>query len=188
MRVLHATVDALEGTKIAWLYGGVSNFHPMSPPEAQQQFMQLAQAARANFESELVRSSDGQRIEQQAPQLRAHAHEGEGVVVVTLVVAARVELMDLQNVSQLGAALRALRSVAPGELVAIEVVWSPAADEDRMSTLELEARYPQLVKIDDGAVGGRVFCAFCRGPYPAELGACPHCGAPAPAARRAAAG
>ena len=49
-----------------------------------------------------------------------------------------------------------------------------------MSTLELEARYPDLSKIDESSVGGHVFCAHCNGPYPDELALCPHCGAPNP--------
>jgi hypothetical protein len=46
-----------------------------------------------------------------------------------------------------------------------------------MSTLELEALYPDLRKIDEASVAGRTFCKSCRGPYPAELDRCPHCGA-----------
>lgn len=180
LRLLQQTIDAIESTRIAWLYAGVTNFHPMSPPEAQQHFRTLALAARANFENELVRAADGQRIEREAPAMKARAHEGEGVIVVTLIVAARTELVDVPtpDAGRIAAALRALRGLGPDELVALEVVWSPAADDDRMSTLELEARYPGLRKIDEGSIGGRTFCAYCRGPYPAELRQCPHCGAP----------
>lgn len=48
-----------------------------------------------------------------------------------------------------------------------------------MSSLELEEKYPELKAIDPKSITGRVFCAFCSGPFPAELIKCPHCGAPA---------
>ena len=68
----------------------------------------------------------------------------------------------------------------------IEVVWSPAAEDDRMSTAELEQHYPELEKLDEKAIAGRVFCAHCSGPFPMELLACPHCGAPVSKATRSA--
>jgi hypothetical protein len=49
-----------------------------------------------------------------------------------------------------------------------------------MSSMELEAKYPRpdLIPLQNALVG-KVFCAYCGGPYPAELVSCPHCGAPA---------
>ncbi len=78
-----------------------------------------------------------------------------------------------------GFAGTALEDVAsPASLAAVEIIWSPAAEEDRMSTAELEQRYPELRKIDETAIAGRVFCAYCRGLFAMELLECPHCGAP----------
>ena len=68
-------------------------------------------------------------------------------------------------------------------MVALEVVWSPAAENDRMSTAELEQFYPEMKLIDPNSIAGRVFCAYCNGPFPAELLNCPHCGAPAEASK-----
>jgi Protein of unknown function (DUF1517) len=64
--------------------------------------------------------------------------------------------------------------------LAVEIVWQPAEDADRLSSIELEAKYPrsQLIPIN-GALVGKTFCTYCGGPYPAELVSCPHCGAPA---------
>ena len=129
-----------------------------------------------------MRNADGALYEQDAGALRAHPHEGEGVVVVTLVVAARRELTDVAratDASELGELLSELRALGD-DLVALEVIWSPSADADRLSTAELTALYPDLARLDDRSVGGRVFCDHCRGPYAHELGACPHCGAPSP--------
>lgn len=62
-------------------------------------------------------------------------------------------------------------------MVAVEVIWTPAEENDRLSSAELETLYPELRKIDEKSMTGRVFCASCAGPFAAELGACPHCGA-----------
>ena len=110
----------------------------------------------------------------------ARRTEGEGVVVVTLVVAARREIVDVadpRDAHALRQLLANLSSMVAHQLTAIEVVWSPAAENDRMSTAELEVLYPDLAKIDERSVAGRVFCAYCAGPFAAELMKCPHCGA-----------
>lgn len=108
------------------------------------------------------------------------AHEGDGVVV-TLIVAARRELFDVHadpDAREIRQLLASLRASGTSDFVALEVVWSPATEGDRMSTAELEARYPELARLDEATVGGRVFCAHCRGPFADELRTCPHCGAP----------
>jgi len=114
----------------------------------------------------------------------ARAEEGAGVVVATLIVAARNELLDLTNphdADELRMALRALSAMQGNPLVALEVVWSPAEENVRMSTAEQESLSPELSRLDTGSAAGRVFCASCGGPYATELGECPHCGAPRPA-------
>lgn len=97
-------------------------------------------------------------------------------------VAARSEPLERESTDPAMDAVRllsALEDVAnPASLAAVEIIWSPAAEEDRMSTAELEQRYPELRKIDETAIAGRVFCAYCRGPFAMELLECPHCGAP----------
>ena len=114
----------------------------------------------------------------EAVGVRPKESEGLGVVLVTVLVAARREIFDFRadRAGDIRTLLDALARLTAGEIVALEVVWTPAADADRMSTAELEARHPHLVKIGD--VGGRVFCAYCGGPHAEELPRCPHCGAP----------
>ena len=64
--------------------------------------------------------------------------------------------------------------------MAIEIVWQPSDDADRLSSIELEAKYPapDLIPLPNSLVG-KVFCPWCGGIYPAELVSCPHCGASA---------
>ncbi|MCB9595538.1 MAG: DUF1517 domain-containing protein [Sandaracinaceae bacterium] len=182
--LLRETILMLRRAEIAWLYASVANYHPMSAPSAEGIFRQLGTAARAQFREELIRNADGSTSRRDAPQMQAHKHEGEGVVVITLIVAAKREIIDIHTVDHADHLKRLLDDMTavanPHTLAAMEVIWSPAAENDRMSTAELEQHYPDLKKIDERSIAGRYFCEYCRGPYAMELLTCPHCGAPAP--------
>jgi len=184
-RLLHETVVALRRCELGWLYAGGVNADPADGQVIQPRFQAIAQESRTRFKRELIRSHDGTTTEEATPEMRARADEGRGVVVITLVVAARGEIPDVasfQDARQLANLMRNLGAIPATSLVAIEVIWSPAAENDRMSTAELEVLYPELKRIDERSIAGRIFCPYCGGPYAAELLRCSHCGAPAPQA------
>ena len=184
-RLLHETVIELRRAQHAWLYAGAFNAQPSAKQEARATFTRIAQDMRSRYRRELLRANDGGTATDEAPALRASELEGPGVVVVTLVVAARGHIPDVANAQDgehLRMLMRALGAIDASSLVALEVIWSPSAEDDRMSTVELEALYPELRKIDAGSLGGRVFCGYCGFPHPAELLRCPECGAPTAAA------
>lgn len=176
--MLASVARALVATKIAWIYTGIEQLAPMPPASARAEHAKRTQDARARFQHELVRNADGKTTTDKAPALAPRAEEGEGVVVVSVIVATRASLRaaSASEPDQVAQLLEQLAGLSAAELAAVEIVWSPAAEEDRMSTDELEARYPELTRLT--SVGGRVFCAHCRGPHTAELTKCPHCGAP----------
>jgi hypothetical protein len=102
------------------------------------------------------------------------------MVVVTLILVTRRVLAGTgqsPDAATLRAALADRAFVHSNELVAIEVVWSPAAEDDRMSSAELEQHYPELVKLDERTLAGRVACAYCGCLFAMELINCPNCGA-----------
>ncbi|MBZ0116745.1 MAG: DUF1517 domain-containing protein, partial [Sandaracinaceae bacterium] len=76
------------------------------------------------------------------------------------------------------AALLAFGQIAAPRVFALEVVWSPSVEDDRMSSLELEAFYPEMQPLEGEPKLGRVVCDWCSAPYPAELARCPGCGGP----------
>ena len=177
--LLRETAVHLLRVERAWLYTNVYNYHPMAPPQAQGAFTRLATEARTKYQNEVVRSDSGHLSTEAAKDYQARSEEREGVVVITLVVAARQELLDIaqpQDAAQIRSALQSLTGLMG--VVALEVIWSPAVEEDRMSTAELETIYPELKKIDEATIAGRIFCSYCAGPFAAELMKCPHCGAP----------
>jgi uncharacterized membrane protein len=148
---------------------------------AENTFRRIAQDMRSRYKLDVVAAKDGSLRTANAPAMRPREHEGQGVVVVTLVVAARREIPDVSRATdahELRRLMRELGSLTPRDLVALEVIWSPAVDQDRMSTAELEALYPELRVIEEHTVVGRVFCGYCGAPFAAELPRCPNCGAP----------
>lgn len=185
--MLHETVVAVRRVELAWLYSGCVNARPAHPSQAEAQFRSVASEMRTRFKKELVRNVGGQTATQNTPEMQAREHEGQGVVVVTIVVAARREIPDISratDANELKNVMRSFGGLSAADLVALEVIWSPAAENDRMSTAELEQFYPELKKIDESSISGRVFCGYCNAPFAAELPRCPHCGAPASDARR----
>lgn len=139
---------------------------------AERRFFDLAQDLKSRFRHDTRRGG--------RKDFQAKAEEGEGLVVVSFVVGATRHLgpmsssLDRASIARL---LQAAVRISPRELVALEVVWSPSADSDRMSSLELETVYPELVPLDSGSLGG-ISCGYCGAVHAAELPECPACGAP----------
>ena len=178
--LLSETELALRRAELSWVYVGYHNLGWHTPSEAQAQFKAAAKQARVEFRRELVRNVDGNVMTAAPPPLTARPDEGPGFVVVTLVLVARRELAAVvpgDGASSIRAALEDRGTLGADQLVAIEVIWSPAVEQDRMSSAELEQHYPHLQLIDPTTIAGRLFCQFCGGAFAMELLECPHCGA-----------
>ena len=179
---LHEVALMLRRLRDAWVYGGAEN-HDMAWKEtAQSTFQQHAAAARSAFRTELVRNAAGVTTTQDATARTPRGDEGPGLVLVTLIVAARQELFTVKRVGtgdHLRRALEVLSGLTAQDLIAVEIVWTPADPDDRMSSVELEAMLAGDIFPIQGAMTGKVVCSYCSGPFPAELISCPHCGAPA---------
>jgi uncharacterized membrane protein len=168
----------------AWVYGGAVNEPMRDLGNAKPVFDRYVDDARSRFREETIRNEQGQKTSTAASSYTPRSDEGAGIALVSLIVAARRELFTVNRIGSgddLRQALDAASQLTPANLVAIEIVWQPSEDADRLSSMELEAKYPRpdLIPIQ-GALVGKVFCSYCSGPFPAELISCPHCGAPAP--------
>ena len=149
---------------------------PCDPSVAQARFQQLADRARGRYTIETV--NHARRVA--GPAVAPRAEEGAGLVVVTLLVAVRGALPDLPSAMVLPSLMSALHGALPARpdrLLALEIIWSPAEDRDRMSSAELVVLYPELLTLDPRAALGRRVCAHCRAVFARELGRCPACGA-----------
>ncbi|GEM_PF-1359323 len=163
--------ELLMGAMESARYGAFQTFG-VSQQQAERKLYDLAQDLKARYRHDMVRGS--------GRTFSAEADEGEGLVVVSFVVGATRRLAPLPDHLDRAALVRALQSavrLSPADLVALEVVWSPAAEDDRMSSLELEAVYPELLRLDGDAPLGRKPCGHCGAVFAAELGRCPACGA-----------
>lgn len=184
----------LRRTRDAWVYGGAVN-EPLRKLEgAKPVFDSHVDNARARFRTETIANVQGRQTTAAAGtsivSWAPRTDEGEGLILVSIIVAARGELFTVAHIGNgedLRKALEAACHRTPSDLVAIEIVWQPSEEADRLSSMELEAKYPhpEIMPIADALVG-KTFCAYCGGPFPAELVSCPHCGAPAREDRRAA--
>lgn len=150
LSMLREAIAVLRGAEAAWTHAGAQNHRPMPPAEAEAIFVKAGERFRSRFDHELVRNAHGAISRTPAPPLPEPAEGERAVVVVTLVVAARIELSDVLDVRDregFERALDGLTKLEPRELVALEVVWSPADPRERVGVEAIEARYPELVRL-----------------------------------------
>ena len=182
LAMLRQVTLLLRRLRDAWVYGGAHNEPVSALGKAKSLFDAHVDEARTRFEHETVSNVQGAKSEAPSPGFAPRGDEGEGLILVSIVIAARTELFTVTRVGdgeELRKALEAASNLATDQLVAVEVVWMPSEEGDRMSSLELEAKYPRPAVIPiQGALVGKTFCAYCGGPFPDELVSCPHCGAP----------
>jgi uncharacterized membrane protein len=170
----------LRRVRDAWVYGGAVNLPMMTMEEAKGHFDKGVADARSRFLHEVVRNEQGVITTATAPATVPHSADGPGLVVVTMVIAARSELFSVRSIGtgdDLRQALESASNRSAQDLIAIEIIWMPADEQEHLSSVAVEAKYPSpdLVKIR-GALVGKTICQYCAGPYPAELLTCPHCG------------
>ena len=171
-----AVRDLLTGAHGAARYGAFQSIGS-DLAGAEARFAALADRARGRYTVETINNTR-RTLD---PTLHAKPEEGDGLVVCTILVAARGVLPDLPSAVDLPGMMNALQNVVPARsdrLLALEAIWSPAADADRMSSAELEVLYPELLRLDPRASFGRAACGSCRAVFARELGRCPACGAP----------
>jgi uncharacterized membrane protein len=178
---LHEVCIELRRNQTSWLFASVDNSPVSSLAAIEQKYRQAAADARSRFRVETVRSGDGATTEAPDTTTRDRG-EGPGIVVVTVVVAARREIVDVRTPDDAGALtqlLTAFGGLNAAELMGLEVIWSPSAEDDRMTVDELGRVYPEMRLIRSETIAGRLFCGYCGSPFRHELSRCPHCGAPA---------
>lgn len=177
-RALRQTLDVLRASRGSWAYGVVRDTVPMDPEHAEPSFTRVVADYRARYRDELRRADAGGSVARVAGSYRMRTDEGEGLVVVTLALARWGTFPDTQasGLEAIEHALARVAEITPDELVAFEVIWSPADDADRMSSHELETIYPELQPLAIERFGTET-CGYCRTSFARELPRCPLCGA-----------
>ncbi len=146
VQMLREAVAVLRGVEAAWTHGAVESHAPMPPAKAEATFGEAAKDARERFEHEVIRAAHGKTVTKAAPKSAPSSEPS--MVVVTIVLAARRALRDVATIDRASfrLALDDLVVVGPAELVALDVIWSPADPDDRPSVAEVERNYPELTR------------------------------------------
>ncbi len=147
-RMLAEAITLVRAHGDAWSHAAATDAAPMPADQAEAAFAEAAHTARSRFEHEVVRNFDGQLTRAPGPELPET--DAPGRVVITFVVAALRPIRDAGSPSRaaIEAVLDDLVALDPDELVALEVVWSPADERDRMSLDDMRERYPELFELD----------------------------------------
>jgi len=118
---------------------------PMTLTNAETAMNGVSLAERSRFQVERMRAADGRTARSDAP-----AEEGKEaleLVVVTLVAATRTKLErfgSVGNAEELAALLSELGGIPPTGLLGLEVIWTPADENDSMTETDVMTTYPEL--------------------------------------------
>ena len=118
---------------------------PMTLTNAETAMNGVSLAERSRFQVERMRAADGRTARSDAP-----AEEGKEaleLVVVTLVAATRTKLERFRpvgNAEELAALLSELGGIPPTGLLGLEVIWTPADENDSMTETDVMTTYPEL--------------------------------------------
>ena len=142
-----------------WAYGAAETTRS-GMESAEAQFNQWAIAERSKFTEETLSNYNNQLSGKSAPAIASgETVDGEIVpqegqapgeyIVVTLVVGTtgKLELPKVNSSQDLRQAISRLGSVGPEQLLAVEVLWTPQAKGDTLSTDDMLANYPNLALV-----------------------------------------
>ena len=137
-----------------WVYGA-TEFQQASVDTAEAKFNQLALTERSKFTEETLTNVDslikqakvealsGNKAESSAIQLQQDS--GEYIIATVIVgVTGKLELPTINGSEDLRQALQQVGSMGSDRLLAVEVLWTPQAEGDTLSTNDILAYYPNL--------------------------------------------
>lgn len=139
-----------------WVYAGVGT-QQAKLNSAEGQFNRLALAERSKFSEETLSNVNNQLKAALAKDALPSSgelenptrliSEGPGeYIIVTLLAATlgKFELPAVNNIDDLRQALRQMGSIPADKLLALEVLWTPQAEGDTLTSDDLLAEYPDL--------------------------------------------
>ncbi len=118
---------------------------PLSFANAETKMGGLALKERSKFQVERLRAADG-KVNRSEEKL-GPADDILEYVVITLVVATREPLVKFKEITQheeVDSVLAAMGGIGPSNLLGMEVIWTPADDDDALTQDDLLTEYPDL--------------------------------------------
>jgi uncharacterized membrane protein len=151
-QVLQESTLALLRHPEYWVYGAAQS-QQTALEAAEAKFNQFALAERSKFTSETLSNVNNQ-LREGSSQTSLPADDGQIVateepgeyIVVTLVVGTqgKLELPTINSSDDLRQALRQMGSISSERLLAVEILWTPQAEGDTLTSDDLMAGYPDL--------------------------------------------
>ncbi len=148
--VQEATLSLLRHPEY-WVYGSTQS-QQAGLDAAEAKFNQLALAERSKFTEETISNVNAQlrsssTSNQEGGKLVKHEGQDSGeYIIVTIIVGAegKLELPKINSSDDLQQALRQIGGLGGDRLLAVEVLWTPQAKGDTLSTDDILAEYPDL--------------------------------------------
>lgn len=148
-RVLQETSLALLRHPEYWVYG-TAEAQKTALNSAEAKFNQFALSERSKFTAETLTNVENQ-LSQAANRSSStitttdNTETGE-YIIVTLIVGAegKLELPKINGSEDLQQALRQIGSIGSDRLLAVEILWTPQAEGDTLTTDDILANYPNL--------------------------------------------
>ena len=151
-QVLQESTLALLRHPEYWVYGAAQS-QQTALEAAEAKFNQLALAQRSKFTAETLSNVNNQLREASTKsslpgnggQLLETTAPSE-YIVVTIVVGTegKLELPKINSSNDLSQALRQIGAISSDRLLAVEILWTPQAEGDTLTSDDLMASYPDL--------------------------------------------
>jgi uncharacterized membrane protein len=150
-QVLQESTLALLRHPEYWVYGAAES-QQTALAAAEAKFNQLSLAERSKFTAETLSNvnnqlteGNSQKLSSSSGQLVATEAPGEYIIVTILVgTEGKLELPTINSSDHLSQALRQMGSISSDRLLALEVLWTPQAEGDTLTSDDLMAAYPDL--------------------------------------------
>ena len=143
--VLQEAVLALLRHPEYWVYAKAES-HLDGVDNAETKFNQLALAERSKFTSETL--SNVNSVKNTAKYTASDTlpdSEGAYIVVTVLIgVAGKLKLSSINDTNDLRQALQDMAGIGSDRLLAIEILWSPQATGDTLTSNDIIMNYPNL--------------------------------------------
>ena len=129
-----------------WVYGATES-QKTALEAAEAKFNQLSLTERSKFTEETLSNYNNQlrQGESSSNLVKSEGESGE-YIIVTIIVGAegKLELPPINGSEDLRAALQQIGGIGSDRLLAIEVLWTPQAAGDTLTTDDILAEYPNL--------------------------------------------
>lgn len=151
-QVLQESTLALLRHPEYWVYGSAQS-QQTALEAAEAKFNQLALAERSKFTAETL-SNVNNRLTEGSSQaslaagggaLATTEAPGEYIIVTILVgTEGKLDLPTINSSDELRQALRQIGGISSDRLLAVEILWTPQAEGDTLTSDDLMAEYPDL--------------------------------------------